>query len=531
MEDSDDWYKLLETEQELREKASKSLHEFLKQAWPQMEGNKEFSDGWHIGAICEHLEAVFSGQIKNLLVNMPPRSCKSNLISVAWPAWAWINRPHEQFLFASYALSLSIRDSVKCRRLISSPWYQDRWGDRFQLVGDQNTKIKFENDQNGYRIATSVGGSATGEGASYLVCDDPNNALEGESEAKREGANDWFAQVWSTRLNDQRSGGRVIVQQRLHERDISGYVMSLDEDRDWVRLILPMEFEKERCSKTVILPSNPKKVWTDPRKKEGELLWPERIDAAGLKALKVGLQTTYRVAGQLQQRPSPEAGGIIQKSWFKVWKEEKPPRLIQVVQSWDTALEADEENDFSACTTWGIFNDSKDISNLILLGMWRGRVEYPELRHMAQRLYKDYRDDGNIDIKPDGHHVPDLVLVEAKASGHSLIQDLRRAGVQVFKFDPTKRGDKIQRVRLITHILECGKVWVPGRPPEYTKLRKFADTLVELCAMFPNGDSRDVVDTMTQAILRLMESNIVVNSSDYVPTENRKEKKAFYWNA
>ena len=159
----------LESQQNIL-KAELSLHEFIKQAWHVIEGDKEFIDGWHIQAICEHLEAVANRQIKNLIINIPPRSCKSSLVSIAFPAWVWIHNPNEQFLYASYALSLSLRDSVKCRRLISSPWYQERWGKRYQLVGDQNTKSRFDNTKNGYRIASSAGGSITGEGASMLFC-------------------------------------------------------------------------------------------------------------------------------------------------------------------------------------------------------------------------------------------------------------------------------------------------------------------------------------------------------------------------
>lgn len=181
-----------------------SLYEFFKQAWPIMEGDKEFIDGWHIQTICEHLEAVSNREIRNLLINIPPRCSKSSLVSIAFPAWRWIHKSSEQFLYASYALSLALRDSVKCRRLILSPWYQERWGNIFKLVGDQNTKGRFDNTGTGYRLATSSGSAATGEGGSMLITDDPNNALDGESEVQRERKIDWWTGVWSTRLNDKK---------------------------------------------------------------------------------------------------------------------------------------------------------------------------------------------------------------------------------------------------------------------------------------------------------------------------------------
>ena len=243
-------------------------------------------------------------------------------------------------------------------------------------------------------------------------CDDPNNALEGESEIKREGAIDWWTGVMPTRLNNAKTGVRVVVQQRLHESDISGYIMKNDIKNDWVKLILPMEFEKNRRSSTIILPSTNGKIWTDPRVEEGELLWPGMFGPEEVQKLKNDLGSEYKVSGQLQQNPSPAEGGIIKKNWFSWWKEQSPPHLLQIIQSWDTALEAGDTNAFSACTTWGVFNDDRYIPNIMLLGMWRGRLEYPELRSIAQRFYRDYRDDGSDPtFKPDGRHKPDLVLV------------------------------------------------------------------------------------------------------------------------
>jgi len=498
-------------------KAQASLHEFAKQSWAQIEGpTTPFVDGWHIEAICEHLEACYRREIKSIIINIPPRCCKSSLIAVMFPAWVWLQNPAEKFLFASYAQPLSTRDSVKCRRLISSPWYQERWGHLYSLTGDQNTKIRFENDHNGYRISTSTGGSSTGEGGSILVWDDANNAKHGESKVKREGTNDWFSQVWSTRLNDLSTGVNIGVAQRIHENDLSGFLMSQDDTGRIVRLILPMEYESKRKSKTVILPSSNGKPWEDPRSKDGELLWPNKIGSKELIDLKKGLGTSYRIAGQLQQRPSPDSGGLIKKGWFKLWKQDYTPALTLVLQSWDTALEAGEMDAYSACTTWGLFKEKPNgPNNMILLGLWRGRVEYPDLRRMAIRLWKDYRDDGRTPVIPDGTHVPNVVLVEAKASGHSIASDLARAGITVSRFNPTKHGDKIERVKRSTYLIEAGRVWVPARPPEFMTPRDFGRELIDLCAIFPNSDARDVVDTMTQAILRLRSDGYLEHVSDY----------------
>jgi predicted phage terminase large subunit-like protein len=491
-----------------------SLHEFIKQAWPIIEGDVAFVDGWHIQAICEHLEATVNRQIKNLIINMPPRCCKSSLVSIAFPAWVWIHNPGTRFMYTSYAKSLSLKHSLDCRRLISSSWYHERWGNKFKLMKDQNAKGRFDNDKKGYRIATSVGAATTGEGANILVVDDGNNVRDGESDVKREGTLDWFTKVWSTRLNDKKNDCQIVIQQRIHERDISGFILGNDELNEWTKLILPMEFEESRRSKTIVLPTTDKKIWEDPRQKDGQLLWPERITVKELESLKQALGSEYAISGQLQQRPSPEAGGIIKKSWFKWWKDYSPPQIEYVIQSWDTALTAKEMSAYSACTTWGVFYDHNNIENIILLSMWRDRIEYPQLREMAKRLYFDYRDTGKERNPLFKGRKLDMFLIEAKASGDPLIQDLASAGIRAIPFNPSKYGDKIQRVRMITHLIEGGLVWLPAKSPNFESLVSFADIFQESVAAFPNAESRDLVDTMTQALLKLKDSNFILPPRD-----------------
>ncbi len=516
----------------LRHKAETCFHEFVKQAWHIVEGpNTPFIDNWHIQALCEHLEAVYRGDIRNLIINFPPRSCKSTILSVLWPVWVWIQKPEEQFLFASYRLGLCSRDLRRARWVIESQWFQIRWGHIFQIRSDQNNQFKYTNDMNGYRIATSTDAGTIGEGGNILAMDDPNNAKDGESEAERERAINFYSAGFSNRGNNPKTVRRIITQQRFHERDITGYVLSLEDAADWIKLILPMEFEIHRRAKTISLPSTGKKIWQDPRKKEGELLWPELYGPAEVKKGKAQLGSEYRISGQYAQNPSPSEGGIIKKKYFCWWKKPQLPEIIHIVQSWDTALEAnDKTSAYSACTTWGVFNDNNHIAHLILLGMWRGRVEYPELRKMAQRLQKDYRDHHDDPIVADGHHVPDLVLVEAKANGASLIQDLRRAGVMATRFNPTKRGDKIQRVRTISHFLEGGRVYVQAVAPDYTRLKKHADVFLNEVAKFPNGESRDLTDTMTQVLHRLKDDGILTHPADDKEDEGyRKPKEHGYW--
>jgi phage terminase large subunit-like protein len=496
-----------------------SLHEFVKNAWSQVEGDKPFVDGWHIGAICEHLEACYKRQIRRLIINIPPRCMKSTLISVMWPAWVWLQNPGEQFLFASHGSSLAIRDSVKCRRVISSKWYQERWGDRFVLIGDQNTKTRFDNNKGGYRISTSVESKITGEGGMIQVTDDPNDASD-RSDLKLQNAIDWFSGTWSSRKNNPETNVMVNVQQRISEKDVTGYLLKEKED-GWVHLCLPMEFEESRRCSTVVLSSTGEALWSDPRKKEGELLWPEYWKEDAVKKQKKDLGSEYNIAGQFQQRPAPVGGGWVKKEWFQIWKEANPPKLSFVIQSWDTAFLGTKDSASSACVTLGVFQDENQVYKVVLLNLWKGRLEYPELRKIAQEFYLDYRNNGVTKVQPDGKHRPSLVLIEGKATGYTLIQDFRRAGIPAVGFDPSQfnrlPGDgkaKDKRLQLISPLIESGRVWVAAKPPNFTFLRRTSEMLVENCAMFPNGDSRDVVDAFSQALIRLSLSGWIANQTD-----------------
>src|SRR5580704_15539552 len=259
-----------------RELATRYFREFVRQAWPIIEPLTPFVPGWHIDAIIDHLEAVTRGEIRNLLINVPPRHMKSLLVSVLWPAWEWIRHPERRWLFSSYAASLSIRDSIKCRTLIESPWYQSFWGDRFALASDQNTKTRFDNDRSGYRIATSVGGTATGEGGDRIVCDDPHNVQDAESDSIRKATLDWWDVVMSTRVNDPRTAAKVVVMQRCHQRDLSGHLL---ERGGWEHLCLPAEYEGPTRTTSI--------SWSDQREQQGELLWPERFGPREIEDLKI----------------------------------------------------------------------------------------------------------------------------------------------------------------------------------------------------------------------------------------------------
>jgi hypothetical protein len=256
------------------EKARLSFLHFVIQAWPLLEPGTAFVDGIHTVAICLHLQAVTEGRIQNLIINVPPGHTKSLLTAVFWPAWMWIDNPELRSLFSSYREELAIRDSVKCRRLITSDWYQRRWGDRYQTVEDQNQKNRFENDRPGYRVVVPMSGG-TGERGDIVVVDDPHSVDQAESDAARISGIDWWNGTMSTRLNDFSRGHKTVVQQRLHETDLTGELLT---QGGCELLCLPAEFEPDRRCQT--------SVWTDPRKISGELLWPQKIDKAALDKLK-----------------------------------------------------------------------------------------------------------------------------------------------------------------------------------------------------------------------------------------------------
>lgn len=497
-----------------RLKAQSSLRDFAKYAWPQIEGARELVWGWHLDAKCEHLEAVTRGEITNLLINEPPRSMKSVLINIMWPTWVWINDPSVQWLFSSYSFSLTTRDAHRQRTLINSNWFRTRWQEKVKLLDDATRLDRFINNNGGYRLSTSVDSGVLGDGSDITVVDDPNNTRD-QSDTMLDSVIQWWTNVMPSRKNSFLNHRRVVIQQRTHERDLSGHILANDKE-NWVHLMLPLEFEEARRCKTVILPSSFGKIWEDPRKKEGELLDPLRRGPKEVKQLKKDLSSEYAIAGQLQQRPAPEAGGIIRKAWFSAWKSQDPPKIEYTLLSVDTALSEKKGAAFSAATTWGVFHD-RDIPQVILLSSWRERCEYPELRERMQRMAADYLDDApgpGKDLKKTTKRKPDIVLIEAKANGLSLIQDLRRGGVFATPFDPSKLGDKLQRVRLITPLIESGRVWMPALAPDYKRFRTFADFFVEQAASFPNAASRDMVDTCSQALWWLQSRGFVWHPAD-----------------
>lgn len=310
--------------------SEESLRDFVGFAWPILEPKRTLVHGWHLDAICEHLEAVSKGQIKRLLINVPPGCTKSLTTDVFWPAWEWgpFKRPDLRYVCASYSEALTIRDNRRTRNVLRSAWYQRLWSDSFYIVEDQDTKTKFENNETGFKIATSVGGLGTGERGDRFIIDDPHNILEAESDAKREAALLWFEEVVPTRLNEPENDAIIVIMQRVHDRDVSGVI--LKKELGYEHLCLPMEFDpEERCTTSI--------GFTDPRTDWNELICPERMSREVVEADKKAM-TPYAVAAQFQQKPAPRGGGMFKRKWFEDnIIDELPNDIVASCRGWDLA--------------------------------------------------------------------------------------------------------------------------------------------------------------------------------------------------
>ena len=468
-----------------REQARRSLRSFSRQAWPIVEPNREFQDNWHIGAVCEHLEAVTAGEINRLLILVPPGSMKSLTVAVFWPAWVWgpLGEPWKRWMFSSYVQHLSTRDSIRCRRVIRSPWYQRRWGDQFRMVDDRDTLTFFQNNHMGHRLATSTDGVSTGERGDVVVADDPHSVREAESETKRQGVLTWWSEAMSTRVNDPKTSAFVVIMQRLHSDDLAGYLIS---EGNYVELMLPMEFEPDRSCRTCVRPRAERKIeskrnrlrevnhdsysW-DPRRVEDELLWPSRYDREDVTQLKKDLRS-YGTAAQLQMRPSPRGGGLVQLNWFGRYRT--PPgkaRVLQVVQSWDTADKGGQQNAYSVCETWAVTPTAS-----YLLHVLRRRMNIPTLQRTAISHVRRWK--------------PTVVLIEDAASGTSLIQHLReKTSLSVFGVRPDR--DKLLRMDIETPAIEAGNVILPEEADWLPEFEEEVET-------FPRSRWKDQVDAMSQ---------------------------------
>jgi predicted phage terminase large subunit-like protein len=464
------------------ERLRRSLYAFLVAAWPLIEPGASFVSGMHIEAICSLLEAVSRGEVRGLLINVPPRHGKSSIVSVAWPAWMWATRPQTRWLFASYAEQLAVRDSVRCRRLLESRWYRERWGARVELASDQNLKQRFETTAGGARIATSVGGGATGEGGEIIVIDDPHKIEEIASTAAREGVLDWYDGTISTRQNDPRTGANIVIGQRLHERDLFGHLL---ESGEYEHLCLPAEYD----------PAHPFCWPGDPRSRPGEPLWPERYGSAELARLKRRLGS-FGAASQLQQLPAPAEGGIFKRHWWRFYDPSgRLPCFERFLQSWDLTYGAGERADYVVGQLWGQIG-----ADSYLLRQLRQRLEITEtmaeIRSMSRSLQEQFRPQGTTKI-----------LIEKAANGAAVISMLQREipGIVAVPL----QGSKLSRALAVSPQVEAGNVWLPGFASadgsgfDRGRTEQWVQEFVRELETFPHAAYDDQTDAMTQALLRL----------------------------
>ena len=454
-----------------------SMSRFITDHWRYVDP-VDYMHNWHIDCISEHLEAIRDGQLKRLIINIPPRNMKSLSVSVFFPAWLWLNDPSKSFLFASYAQSLSIRDSVKCRRIIQCPVYQQSMKELypdFALTSDQNTKIRFDNNYQGYRLATSVGGALTGEGADIIVIDDPHNVVEGESEAVRNATLQWWDEAMSTRLNNPRTGVYIIIMQRVHEEDLTGHILAGNHS-EYDHLCIPAEYEGNRIVSSI--------GWKDIRKEENELLWEERISRSELDELKTKLGE-YGTAGQLQQRPAPRKGGMFKPENAEV-VDVIPAGISSCTRYWDKAGTKD-----AGCYTAGVKIAKLTDGRFIVLDVVRGQWE-------ALQREKNIKQTAEL----DGHSVRIGLEQEGGSGGKESAQATVRnlAGYIVNTDHPT--GDKVTRAEPFAVQMNAGNVLL---------LRgSWNKAYLDELRMFPAGKYKDQVDASSGAFNSLNNGKKVI---------------------
>ena len=446
-----------------RANASESLAEFSQMSWHVLEPSTELKWGWCLDAICEHLEAVTSGDILRLLANVPPGSMKSLLTGVIWPAWEWGPKgmPHKRFLGTAHMQSLAVRDNLKCRRLIESRWYQERWD--VELASDQNMKTKFENTSTGFREAMAFT-SMTGARGDRVILDDPINADEANSEKALESARITFTETLPTRVNNEKSA-IICIMQRLNEGDTSGVIKELA--LDYTHLMIPMRYEHERKCTTSI-------GWTDPRTVEGELMFEERFPLKQLEELEKTLGS-YGTAGQLQQRPAPRGGGMFKRSDFNVVKA--MPAGYKWVRGWDLAA-----------------TDSADAARTagVLMGMG------PDKRICIAHVVKDQVNAAGVErllavtAASDGREVIGSIPQDPGSAGKSWAAHLLRTSLMGYSYSATpETGDKETRAMPLAAQVEAGNVDVL----EGAWLADFLDE----ASVFPAGKFKDQIDAATRA--------------------------------
>jgi predicted phage terminase large subunit-like protein len=504
------------------------LIEFVRYFWSILEPETKMVEGWLLYAICDHLEAVTFGKITRLLVNVPPGSMKSLMVNVFWPAWEWsaMGMSHLRYVSFSYSSGLTERDNTKFRKLVMSERFRELWGEKFSL--EKEGEIKITNDKTGSKFASSVKGIGTGERGDRVVIDDPHDVHKSESDVVRTDTVRWFRETITDRLNNLDESAIIIIMQRVHQSDISGFI--LEQGWAYCHLMVPMEFEAGRE------PYNPL-GWKDPRTEDGDLAWPERFSPEAVANIERE-KGSFAYAGQYQQRPSPRGGGIIQRNWWRPYTEAecgkfgvpwpKFPVMSYTVLSLDTAQTEKKQNDPTAGVVLGVCRDIWENRRLILMWAWAERLELYELIKKIEETAKKFK--------------IDRVLIEDKASGYPVAQELRRRGrviSDVLSHNPktkdradfgvqlvTPEGDHVARAYAVQNLFECGLIYAPAESTGMGDclFKDWADRVINELADMPKGTHDDLADAMTQALVHFRKLGLAT-LPDEDELEDIEEKK------
>jgi predicted phage terminase large subunit-like protein len=533
----DEWQKALDAAA-----MAADLKTFVKAFWRVGDPNEPFVEGWCVDAIIDHLMAVTDGTIKRLLINVPPGFTKSFLCDVFWPAWEWgpAERPWYRYVCTAYNATLTMRDNGRFRRVLLDPAYYALWGQDFVLTAIGSKRI--ENSRTGFKLATSVGGVTTGERGNRVVIDDPNNPKEIESDAVREGTNLWMREIVPDRLNNMKRDAIICIQQRTHQKDVSGTILDVFGE-EYTHLMIPMEYEPERHCVTVL-------GWEDPRGlddtgnrlegfvedadgnltgqivpgsavdlRRGRLAWPARFPMDVVESLRK--KGPYAYSGQYMQSPTPRGGNLIQRRWWLPWENEKFPDFGTVAVSLDTAIKEGEENDWNALTAWGAFANEEDESpRLMLRAAKRMRGSLSELAMVAGQMCKEVG--------------AEVLLIEDKTRGHDCAAEIQRlfADATWTTILVPPAGDKISRV-IACQPFWSGDVmtrddltgittWTGG--VIYAPNKTWAEEVIEECEQFPRGEWDDYVDSCTQALLWMRVNGVVVRPVEHRAAELEARK-------
>jgi predicted phage terminase large subunit-like protein len=444
------------------EKCQRSFLSFVKSMWP------EFIVGKHHRIIAEKLERIADGELRRLIINMPPRHTKSEFASFLFPAWMIGKNPNMKIIQATHTTELAVNFGRKTKNLIEREDYQEIFNTR--LAADSKASGRWDTDRGGMYYAVGVGSNLAGRGGDLIIIDDPHSEQTAMSNNGFDDAWDWYTGGPRQRL--QPGGAIILVMTRWSEKDMTGQLIraqAKDATADqWEIVELPAIMES------------------------GKACWPEYWPLEDLETVKASIPPSKWNA-QYQQHPTGEESSILKREWWKRWEKTSIPSLEYVIQSYDTAFSKRETADYSAITTWGVFRPNEaGQAGLILLDSKKGRWDFPELKQIALDSYKFWE--------------PETVIIEAKASGMPLTHELRNMGIPVVNFTPSRGTDKLSRVHSVSPLFESGMIWAPDQ--------KWADELIEECAAFPNGEYDDLVDSTTQALMRYRQGNFVQLPSD-----------------